>query len=139
MENSEVALLNKHWTDIYFHLHYLHNEKISHQVVRILQLVDKKKGIGLNEIASHIQVSPNTASEHVKRMIEKKYLIKGRDPVDERKVILNLTDYGKEVLYRNTSLDEEKLAQVLSRLSDRERNLIKQAFEKLSEAAKKCM
>ncbi|MGG0668086.1 MarR family winged helix-turn-helix transcriptional regulator [Sporosarcina koreensis] len=137
--NSTVSLINEYWTDIYFHLHYLHKEKISHQVVRILQLVDKQKEVGVSEIASYIQVSHNTASEHVKRMIEKKYLIKTRDPLDERKVILWLTDFGKEVLHRNTSLDEEKLAQVLNQLDNNEKNIVEQALKILSERAKQCM
>ncbi|WP_340372140.1 MarR family transcriptional regulator [Peribacillus sp. FSL E2-0218] len=137
--NSKVSLLNQYWTDIYFHLHYLHKEKISHQVVRILQLIDKQEQIGVNGVASFIQVSHNTASEHVKRMIEKNYVIKGRDPLDDRKVILRLTDFGKEVLHRNTSLDEEKLEQVLSQLSDDEKNLVEQALKVLSERAKQCM
>lgn len=137
--NSTVSLINEYWTDIYFHLHYLHKEKISHQVVRILQLVDKQKEVGVSEIASYIQVSHNTASEHVKRMIEKKYLIKTRDPLDERKVILWLTDFGKEVLHRNTSLDEERLAQVLNQLDNNEKNIVEQALKILSERAKQCM
>ncbi|MEC2054632.1 MarR family transcriptional regulator [Peribacillus psychrosaccharolyticus] len=136
--SSKVSLLNQYWTDIYFHLHYLHKEKISHQVVRILQLVDKQEEIGVNEIASYLQVSHNTASEHIKRLIEKNYLIKGRDPLDERKVNLCLTDLGKEVLHRNTSLDEEKLERVLSELDDNEKNLVENALKILSERAKQC-
>ncbi len=75
----------------------------------------------------------------LKRIIEKGYLLKGRDPLDERKVILCLTDLGKEVLHRNTSLDENKLEQVLNQLDDDEKNLIEQALRILSERAKQCM
>lgn len=137
--DSKVTLLNHYWTDIYFHLHYPHKEKISHQVIRILQLVDKQEKIGINEIASYIQVSHNTASEHVKRMIEKSYVTKGRDPSDERKVILYLTDLGEEVLHRNTRLDEDKLEEVLNKLDDVEKDLVEQALKTLSEQAKQCM
>ncbi|HJF30409.1 MAG TPA: MarR family winged helix-turn-helix transcriptional regulator [Sporosarcina psychrophila] len=137
--DSKVMLLNHYWTDIYFHLHYPHKEKISHQVIRILQLVDKQEKIGINEIASYIQVSHNTASEHVKRMIEKSYVTKGRDPSDERKVILYLTDLGEEVLHRNTRLDEDKLEEVLNKLDDVEKDLVEQALKTLSEQAKQCM
>lgn len=137
--NSKVSLLNQYWTDIYFHLHYLHKEKISHQVVRILQLVDKQQNIGINEVASYIEVSQNTASEHIKRLIEKNYLIKEKDPLDERKVNLYLTDLGKEVLHRNTNLDEEKLERVFSELDDNEKNLVEKALKILSERAKQCM
>jgi DNA-binding MarR family transcriptional regulator len=137
--NSKIELLNQYWTDIYFHLHYHHKEKISHQAIRILQLVDKQEHIGVTEVAALLQVSHNTASEHIKRVIEKSYLIKTRDPQDERKVILRLTEIGKEVLRRNTSLDEEKLEKVLNELSDNEKLLIEQALKILSERTKTCM
>jgi len=137
--NQKVKQLNKYWTDIYFHLHYAHKEKISHQVVRILQLIDKKEEVGVNEIASYLQVSQNTASEHVKRMIEKNFLTKERDLLDERRVILRLTELGKDVLHRNTSLDEEKLAQIMNQLEDNEKEVVEQAFKILSERAKTCL
>ncbi|MEH6942253.1 MarR family winged helix-turn-helix transcriptional regulator [Bacillus sp. JJ722] len=137
--NTNISLLNKYWTDIYFYLHYTHKEKISHQAVRILQLVEKEKNVGVNEIALYIQVSHNTASEHVKRLIEKEYLIKSRQPLDERKVILSLSDLGKEVLYRYTSLDEEKLAKIFLELNEDDKKVIEQALKILSEQAKKCM
>jgi MarR family transcriptional regulator, organic hydroperoxide resistance regulator len=137
--NTTAALLNQYWTDIYYRLHYPHKEKVTHQVVRILQLVEKQESVGINEIASYLKVSHNTASEHVKRIIEKNYLIKKRDTVDERKVILCLTDCGKEVLHQNTSLDEQKLNDILNELSTDEQRLIEHAFRILSEGAKKCI
>lgn len=137
--NREVELLNQYWTDIYYHMHYQHKEKISHQTIRILQVVDKQINTGVNEIASTIHVSHNTASEHIKRMVEKSYLIKSRDSLDERKVILCLTDFGKEVLHRNTSLDEGKLNQVLDNLTEDEKLIVEKAFKILSEHAKECM
>lgn len=137
--DSKVNLLNQYWTDIYFHLHYPHQEKISHQVIRILQLVEKQENVGVGDIATYLQVSHNTASEHVKRMIEKGFLIKNRDLMDERKVLICLTELGKEVLHRNTSLDEAKLSQVLNSLSDDQKHTIEQALKLLSERAKQCM
>lgn len=139
MMSSNVKKLNEFWTDIYFHLHYPHTEKISHQAIRILQLVEKKEEVGVNEVAIHLQISHNTASEHVKRMVEKSLLIKERDPLDERKVLLALTSTGKEVVHRNTSLDEEKLGQVMERLGEKEKEIIEEAFKILSEQAKTCL
>lgn len=137
--NTIAALLNQYWTDIYYRLHYPHKEKVTHQVIRILQLVKKEESVGINEIAAYIKVSHNTASEHVKRIIEKKYLIKKRDALDERKVVLCLTDWGKEVLHENTSLDEHKLNHILNELSHDEKELIEHAFRILSERAKQCI
>lgn len=136
---SNVKELNEYWTDIYFHLHYPHTEKISHQVIRILQLVEKKEEIGVNEVATYLHISHNTASEHVKRMVEKNLLIKERGLLDERKVLLHLTKLGEDVLHRNTSLDEEKLEQVMNQLADKEKEIVEQAFKILSERAKTCL
>lgn len=137
--DTQETLLNQYWTNIYYHLHYPHKEKVTHQVIRILQHVEKQDSVGINEIASYINVSHNTASEHVKRIIEKNYLIKKRATVDERKVILCLTELGKEVLYQNTSLDEQKLNHILNELSTNEQRLIEHAFRILSERAKQCI
>ncbi len=137
--SNNAKLLNQYWTDIYYHLHYPHKEKITHQVIRILQHVDKEGNVSINDIAAYINVSQNTASEHVKRMIEKGFLEKRRDQHDERRVTLHLTELGKGILHRNTSLDESKLTQILEQLSEDERELIEKSLKLLSECAKKCM
>lgn len=137
--SMKASLLNQYWTDIYYHLHYPHKEKITHQVIRILQHVDKQDNVGINEIAEYINVSQNTASEHVKRMMQKGFLEKKRDRHDERRVTLHLTELGKEILFRNTSLDEKKLTKILDKLSEDERLIVEKALKLLSECAKKCM
>ncbi|MEK3808140.1 MarR family transcriptional regulator [Bacillus sp. FSL H8-0547] len=131
----KVRELNDCWTDIYFALHYSHKEKITHQVIRILQLIEKKQNVGINDISSYLNVSHNTASENVKRIIEKNYLIKERDPSDERRVILKLTNLGREVLQRNTSLDENKLNAIWNSLSLNEKSAVESAFILLRERA----
>jgi MarR family transcriptional regulator, organic hydroperoxide resistance regulator len=96
----------------------------------------KKDNIGIKEITSFLNVSHNTASEHVKRIIDKKYLIKKRDKIDERKVILELTPLGREVLYRNSSLDRAKLNEILKGMSTEEKELLESALRLLKERAK---
>ncbi|QGM32651.1 MarR family transcriptional regulator [Bacillus sp. N3536] len=134
----QVNQLNQYWTDIYFYLHYPHVDKITHQAVRILQLIDKQPNTGINEVAMVLQISHNTASEHVKRLIDKKYIIKETSGEDHRRVILRLTELGSNVLYRNTSLDDEKLMKIVEQLSKEEQIIIEKAFKTLSEVAKKC-
>ncbi|WP_239984649.1 MarR family winged helix-turn-helix transcriptional regulator [Lentibacillus sediminis] len=137
--SSEWKNMNIYWTDIYYHLHYPHQEKITHQVIRILQHVEKRDKVGVNDIASYLKVSQNTASEHIKRVIQKGLLIKNRDTEDERKIILQLTDEGKKVVYRNTSLDENKLDKLFAALTKKEQEQVHDAFQLVSERAKQCM
>ncbi|XXM72341.1 MarR family winged helix-turn-helix transcriptional regulator [Lysinibacillus sphaericus] len=135
--NKEIVELNQLWTDIYYHLRYNHQEKITHQAIRILQVIEKQDDVGIKEISKAIQVSPNTGSEHIKRLLAKKYVFKTRSKEDERKVILKLTDLGRDVLHRHSSLDEEKLTQVLfDQMSEKEREMILAAFTLLKERAK---
>jgi MarR family transcriptional regulator, organic hydroperoxide resistance regulator len=134
--DKEVVLLNHLWTDIYYQLRYNHQEKITHQGIRILQVIEKEVEVGIKEIANAIQVSHNTASEHIKRLLEKKYLFKTRSSKDERKVILRLSELGVDVLHRHSSLDEKKLKHILlEQMSDEERKLILEAFTLLRERA----
>ncbi|WP_129709646.1 MarR family winged helix-turn-helix transcriptional regulator [Priestia megaterium] len=132
----KVEELNSYWTSIYYHLHYTHQEKITHQTIRLLQHIDKSSSVGIKEIADYLHVSHNTASEHVKRNIDKGYVYKNRDIQDERKVILHLTEAGKDLLKRNSSLDEEKVSAILREMTASEKQLIQQAFQLLSERAK---
>ncbi|KJL05171.1 MULTISPECIES: MarR family winged helix-turn-helix transcriptional regulator [Priestia] len=132
----KVEELNSYWTSIYYHLHYTHQEKITHQTISLLQHIDKSSAVGIREIADYLTISHNTASEHVKRSIEKGYVYKNRDIQDERKVILHLTEAGKDILKRNSSLDEEKISAILREMTASEKQLIQQAFQLLSERAK---
>ncbi len=129
--------LNQLWTDIYYQLRYNHQEKITHQSIRILQVIQKEDEVGIKEVAEAIQVSHNTASEHIKRLLKKNYVFKTRSNEDERKVIIRLTNLGSDVLHRHSSLDDEKLKQVLfDQMSEEERKLILEAFTLLKERAK---
>lgn len=134
--DKEIKSLNQYWTDIYFALHYVHEEQISHQAVRILQLIEKTNLNSVGNIAEYLKISHNTASEHVKKLVNRGYLSKSRGTKDERKVMLHLTQLGEEVLKKNTSLDESKLKTILQSLSDQERLDLVNSFKLLSERAK---
>ena len=130
--------INYDWTDIYYYLHYPHTEKISHQLIRILQQIDKEVDVSIKQIAERLHISQNTASEHAKRLFERGYIKKERSSEDERKVILILTNKGRESLKKNTMLNDEKLRIIWKSLSNKERKKIEDGFHILSKEAKKC-
>ncbi|MGD6843589.1 MarR family winged helix-turn-helix transcriptional regulator [Bacillus infantis] len=131
-----IDQINEYFTDIYFHLHPEQQEPISHQSVRILQMVDKRQSVMIRDIASLLSISHNTASEHVKKLTAGGWLYKERDEKDQRKVYLHLTESGKRMLKKNTELDGEKLRAAFEKLSAEERQQIFNAFKLLSEASK---
>lgn len=128
--------INKYFTDIYFNLHPVQEEVISHQSVRILQMVQKKQYVVIRDIAEQLLISHNTASEHVKKLVSNGWLYKERSDEDQRKVYLHLTELGSEILKKNTELDENKLQVALRRLSTNEREKVVEAFRLLSEVSK---
>ena len=100
--------LNTYFTDIYYYLHPTHEQTISHQSIRILQMVQKEDAVTVSFVAEALNISQNTASEHVKKLEKNGWLIKQRSGEDQRKVYLKLTTEGLQVVKRNTELDELK-------------------------------
>lgn len=131
-----IQQINKYFTEIYFNLHPTQEEVISHQSVRILQMVEKKRYVMIRDVAEQLSISHNTASEHVKKLVSNGWLDKERSDEDQRKVYLHLTDIGLVILRKNTELDENKLQVALSRLSTNEREKVVEAFRLLSEVSK---
>lgn len=128
--------LNNYFSDIYYHLHPKHEQMISHQSVRILQIIQKEEFVTVRDIANALNISHNTASEHVKKLELNGWIIKQRLEKDQRKVYLNLTTEGLHIVKQNTELDEQKLQEALAKLTEEDQALILRAFRLLSEAAK---
>lgn len=128
--------LNHYFTNLYYHLHTTHEDVISHQSVRILQMIEKEDEVTVRDIAVLLNISQNTASEHVKKLERQGWLQKIRSEDDQRKVRLFLTKEGQLILKKNTELDEDKLKQAFSRLSEQQQQDVLQAFRLLSEVSK---
>ncbi|GLY12031.1 MarR family winged helix-turn-helix transcriptional regulator [Pseudobacillus badius] len=131
-----AQFINEAWTDLYYYLHYQHEESLTHQNIRCMQAVKKNKDATIQFLSDALQVTHHTASEHVKRLIQKGYLKKERSLQDKRIVYVRLTGLGEAVLKRNTELDEEKLQTILERVSTEERQKIIEAFSLLRKEAK---
>ncbi|MDM5154278.1 MarR family transcriptional regulator [Bacillus sp. DX1.1] len=128
--------INHNWKTIYYHLRYEYEDSLSHQAVRILQIISRKKAATIGNVASELNLSHNTASEHIKRLIQKGFILKERNKQDERVVNVTLTVAGRNTLAKHTLLDEEKLTILQSRLSKEEKHLIETAFSLLAKEAK---
>ena len=128
--------LNEYFTSIYYYLHPEHQQTVTHQSVRILQLIQKEQAVTVRKVAEAFRISHNTASEHIKKLEQHGWVIKERSAKDQRVVHLSLSEQGMKVVKDNTELDNEKLETVFSRLSVEQRNQVEEAFHLLSEVAK---
>ncbi|MFJ7646971.1 MarR family winged helix-turn-helix transcriptional regulator [Lysinibacillus sp. NPDC097279] len=131
-----IQEINHYFTNIFYHLHTTHEDVISHQSVRILQMIQKEDEVTVRDIAALLNISQNTASEHIKKLERHGWVEKIRATDDQRKVKLFLTDKGQLVLKKNTELDDNKLKQALNLLSEEEQKTILEAFRLLSEVSK---
>lgn len=68
---KSISLLSQHWTDIYYNLRYTYEEKIPHQAICNMQIIDKNKYMNVVALAQELQTASNTASEYIKRLVEK--------------------------------------------------------------------
>nr|WP_230198823.1 winged helix DNA-binding protein [Massilibacterium senegalense] len=87
-------------------------------------------------LSEALNISHNTASEHVKKLVHNGGVIKQRADEDQRKVYIKLTEDGLQVVKKNPELDEEKLQAALNKLSEQEKKIVLQAFRLLSRVAK---
>lgn len=131
-----MKTINQSWETIYYHLRYEYEDNLSHQAIRILQIISREKETTIGKVASELGLSHNTASEHVKRLIQKGFVMKERNKQDERVVNLTLTTEGDQALTKHTLLDEEKLKILESQFSKEEQQLLEQAFSLLAKEAK---
>ncbi|ABR48039.1 transcriptional regulator, MarR family [Alkaliphilus metalliredigens QYMF] len=136
---TKIKMINEQWTDIYYLLHYVEKDNLTHQAIRLLQYIDKNQETTIGDLAKHTNTSSNTASEHIKRLIKKGLVTKKRSEEDERKIIVNITEEGKCTLYRHTKLDETKLRIVFDSLSSSELEMIQKGFSIFTEVTKKCL
>ncbi len=128
--------LNEHFTSIYYYLRPEHDEKISHQSVRILQTLEKEGALTVRNIAERFSISHNTASEHIKKLEKNNWVSKTRLSIDQRVVTIQLTKEGEEVVRLNTQLDSGKLEHVINQLTSAEQEKVMHVFQRLSEVAK---
>ena len=136
-QSSFPAKINDNLTNIYFYLHYENQGDISHKSIRLLQLLEKRDEVTVGDVAEYLRISPNTASENVKRLVKGGFIKKENSSEDERKVILHLTKTGKATVLINTYYDVEKLAQISENLMEEDKQKITEGFSLLREACER--
>jgi MarR family transcriptional regulator, organic hydroperoxide resistance regulator len=127
-----TKLINEAWTEIYYYLHYKHEDSLTHQNIRCMQAIKKNEKVTVQYLSKVMNVMHHTTSEHIKRLIQKGFVTKTRSDQDKRIVYVTLTPIGEEVLKRNTELDEEKLQIILEKFDSKEKEQIFKVFSLLS-------
>src|SRR5262249_46727266 len=90
--------------------------------------------ITLNRLAHHLVLPKSTASVLVKDLERRGFIVRSRDPRNERQLAIVLTAAGEARVAADTVLDLHRLAAALAARADERRALLK-GFEHLVDAS----
>jgi DNA-binding MarR family transcriptional regulator len=140
-----VQQVMTHYPRIYFACHTRHvrddqsGAVISAHQASILDHLDEIEPTALNDLARHMGVTASTMCITVERLVRDKYVARGQDPQDGRRVALRLTARGVRLRDQKTVLDPARVKATLARLSAAERSEALRGLELLAGAASEYM
>ena len=80
----------------------------------VLLVLWENDGLSVNKIADRLLLNTNTLSPLLKRMEKMELLIRRRSDKDERSVMVQLTDKGKQLKHEARPIPEKLLSSLLS-------------------------
>ncbi|MBC8318312.1 MAG: MarR family transcriptional regulator [Desulfobulbaceae bacterium] len=98
-----------------------------------LDALAKCETITLTDLAKTVHLGVSTVNGIIDRLESKKYLTRTRSVKDRRKVFLEISPEGKEIVSRAPSLLQDRLARSLSQLSETEQMEITTSLEQVVE------
>ena len=108
---------------------------VTRRALEVLQHLSASGPLTVGEQAEHLGLRRNSASELLQRLEAKGLVARIRDERDERRVLVWLTDAGRDVVSRvGQVLAPDLLAQVMATLSPEERATVVRGLELLASA-----
>lgn len=98
-----------------------------------LHALSKSKKMTLTDLAKTVTLGISTVNGIIDRLETKKYLTRTRSAEDHRKVYLEISPSGYEIVSRAPSLLQHKLSSSLSQLAESEQTAITEALERVVE------
>lgn len=101
----------------------------------ILDHLDVDGATTVGQLASHMGVTVSTMSLAIRRLVAEGYVDRRRDPDDGRRVCLRLTPAGARIKEAKSTLDPQRIEDMLDALSTEERSVALRGLALLSQAA----
>ena len=111
------------------------DDDLSQHERQLLHHLGDERGIPLGAVARHLGIPKSSASEQVKSLERRGFLTRGRDPDDERRLSIVLTDMGVARVRRDSVLDLLRLAAALKKISAEDKKVLLAGLERLAAAA----
>lgn len=111
------------------------DEDLSQHERQLLHHVGDEMGIPLGVVARHLGIPKSSASERVKSLERRGFLTRRRDPEDERRLSIVLTDMGVARVRRDSVLDLVRLTAALKKIPAEDKKGLLAGLERLAAAA----
>jgi DNA-binding MarR family transcriptional regulator len=82
----------------------------------VLKFVGQYPGVGAGELAHVLRLHPSTITGVIQRLVEKKLLIRERDPIDTRRVRLRVVERARRFVRPSHGTVEAAVARALARI-----------------------
>jgi DNA-binding MarR family transcriptional regulator len=104
---------------------------------QLLHHVPEDGGTPLHALARHLALPKSTASVLVKDLERRGFLTRARDPRDERRLAIVLSEEGAARVKADTVLDVDRLGRAFAKLPAQERRELLRTIEKLADAGER--
>jgi DNA-binding MarR family transcriptional regulator len=136
MKSSEAERFEKAYRLIWGALNKPDDPDLSQHERQVLHHVAAADGTPLTWLAQHLGLPKSTTSVLVKALAQRGFVHRVRDPDDERRLSITLTDQGRRRIADDTVLDPAALSAALAKLPAATRAALLDGLELLAEAAK---
>lgn len=99
--------------------------------LRILFYICRKPGVDIRGLAEELGISASAVSQQVDRLVGRELVHRTDNPEDRRRVALALTERGQELTEEVSRASQDRMALLLSRLSQDEMADLQRVLERL--------
>jgi DNA-binding MarR family transcriptional regulator len=140
---DHVRRIQRAYPQLYLACHLRHTTRrrehgLSDRDASVLAHLDELSPIPAGGLARHLGVGPSTVTEAVDRL-EARSLVTRERGRDRRRVLLRITEAGRELMSATSVLDAARVDALVKALPARERDAAVRGIELLAKAARKLM
>ncbi|GLZ33410.1 hypothetical protein Lesp02_55980 [Lentzea sp. NBRC 105346] len=135
MNSSDAERFEQLYRRIWGALNRQDDPELSQHERQLLHHIAPAEGVALTWLANHLGLPKSTTSVMVKALAARGFVERTRDPSDERRLALRLTEQGREVVAADTVLRPTDLAKAMSQLDPATRKAMLEGLTQLANAA----
>ncbi len=135
MKSSDAERFERAYRLVWGALNKPDDPDLSQHERQVLHHVAAAGGTPLTWLAEHLGLPKSTASVLVKSLAQRGFVDRVRDPDDERRLSITLTEHGRRRIAQDTVLDPAALSAALARLPAATRAALLDGMERLAEVS----